>query len=578
MRTDRTIVEAIADALRRHGIDFILGQSVPSAFVLACEDRGIRQITYRQENMGGVIADGYARVSGRIPVIACQNGPAAALLVAPLAEAKTVGIPIVAIVQEVDRAHIGRNAFQEYDHQALFAPVCKFYRRVESVEDIEDHVDAAFAAAGSGRPGPAVLMLPVDLQRQAAGRSARRMQRLDHWPLDRPVADPVKVAEAAKLIAEARMPVLLAGGGVHASGANDALAELQDLAHIPVFTTNMGKGAVAETHALSAGPLGSLVGPGSLGRHTRTLMNEADLVVLVGTRTNEDGTDKWRAIPRDARIIHIDIDPQEVGRNYEALRLVGDARSTLAALVKALVKLDLEQRKAARPEIVRRLSAAWSAFEQDRRPFIQRSGTPLRPEQVMAVIQPHLDPRTIVVADASYSSNWIVGQLRVSDPATRIVTPRGLAGLGWGLPLALGAKLGRSDARVIAVVGDGGFAHAWAELETAIRSDIPVSVVVLNNGVLGYQKDAEHVKFGRYTSSGHLGHVDHAAIARACGAGGETAETINDLEATFANALQSPRLALIDVLTDPGAHPPIALYDGSLDTMRDGVVEQRVVD
>jgi acetolactate synthase-1/2/3 large subunit len=157
----RTVADGIAEALRRHGVGFALGQSVPTAVVLACEGRGIRQITYRQENMGGAIADGYARASGRIPVIFCQNGPAAAIMVAPFAEAMQAGAPIVGLVQEVERSNIGRNAFQEYDHQSLLTPVTKRFRRLESATQVDDFIDAAFVAAGSGRPGPAVLMLPA---------------------------------------------------------------------------------------------------------------------------------------------------------------------------------------------------------------------------------------------------------------------------------------------------------------------------------------------------------------------------------------------------------------------------------
>ncbi len=246
----RTVADRTADALRRHGTTFAFGQSVPSAVVLACEESGIRQITYRQENMGGAMADGFARISGRIPVIFCQNGPAAALIVAPFAEAMKAGSPIVALIQEVERAHIGRNAFQEYDHQSLFAPVTKWFRRLEDPEQIDDLIDAAFVAAGSGRAGPAVLMLPLDLQRAEVSGSPRRSLRFDAWPIDRPRPPQRLIAQAAELIASAENPVIVAGGGVHASQASAALARLQEEASLPVVTTNMGKGAVAETPAL----------------------------------------------------------------------------------------------------------------------------------------------------------------------------------------------------------------------------------------------------------------------------------------------------------------------------------------
>ncbi len=564
-RQTPVVADVVANALKRHHIGFTLGQSVPSAIVLACEECGIPQITFRQENMGGAMADGFARVSGRIPVLFCQNGPAAALMVAPFAEAMKAGVPIVALVQEVERAHIGKNAFQEFDHQALFTPVTKWYRRLEDPDQVEDRIDEAFVAAGSGRPGPAVLMLPVDLQRAQVKTKARRRAQLGTWPIDRPRPARELTDAAAGLLAGAKHPVILAGGGVHASQASEALARLQEQASLPVITTNMGKGAVAETHPLSAGPLASLTGPGSLGRHTRPMLARADVVLLVGTRTNEDGTDKWTLIPPGASLIHVDIDPQEIGRNYEAMRLQGDARETLIELADALARCDLSKRNAGRPELERHIADAWKSFEADRAPMASSDMAPIRPERVMAAIQGCLDGSAIVVGDASYASNWVVGQLRTDSLGTRVITPRGLAGLGWGLPLAIGAKLARPSARVIGVVGDGGFGHAWAELETAVRHGIALTIVVLNNAVLGYQKDAEHVKFGRYTSSGHLHRVDHASVSRACGGEGHSVKAAADLEPALRRALASKTVTVIDVMVDPGAHPPISLYDGKLD-------------
>src|SRR5438552_1419257 len=298
-----TVAMRVAQALKRHGVEFIFAQSLPSAVILAAEAAGIRQIAYRQENMGGAMADGYARRSGRISLVAAQNGPAATLLVPPLAEALKASVPIVALVQEVERANLDRNAFQELDHIALFQPCAKWVRRIMTADRVEDYVDAAFTAAGSGRPGPAVLLLPADLLREVAPPSAHpRQAMLGFWPIDRSRPCDAAISAAAELLAQARQPVIMAGGGALTSGAPQALERLQELAHLPVITTPMGKGAVNETHPLALGVLGPLNGPGSLGRHSRHLLEEADLVLLVGTRTNQNGTDSWRSIPRSARI------------------------------------------------------------------------------------------------------------------------------------------------------------------------------------------------------------------------------------------------------------------------------------
>jgi acetolactate synthase I/II/III large subunit len=564
--TDLTVAQCVARALQGHGVDVIFGQSLPSAVILACEAIGIRQLAYRQENMGGAMADGFARVSGRIPVVAAQNGPAATLLVAPLAEAHKASVPIVALVQEVERSQFDRNAFQELDHIALFSPVAKWVRRIITPDRVDDYVDAAFVAARSGRPGPAVLLLPADLLRETSVSPVReRRLSFGEWPIDRTRPGDTEICVAAASIAAAKMPVVIAGGGVTSEAASAALVRLQETAHLPVFTTNMGKGAVDEMHALSAGVLGALVGPRSLGRRTKAIVEEADLVILVGTRTNQNGTDSWRQISPGASVIHIDVDPNEVGRNYEALRLIGDAAATLEALCISLRELDLSSRLAARAGLERRISAAWADFEIDRSSLAGSNTLPIRPERVMRELQARMVAEMIFVADASYSSMWIVGQLRGCRAGQRFLTPRGLAGLGWGLPMAIGAKVARPSSPVVALVGDGGFAHSWAELETMVRSDVAVVTIVLNNGILGFQKDAETVKFGTYTSACHFAPVDHASIARACGCGATTVTAPGDLGAALDDALAAKRPWLIEVITDPEAHPPISLFDGTLD-------------
>jgi acetolactate synthase I/II/III large subunit len=564
--TDLTVAQCVAQALRRHGVEVIFGQSLPSAVILACEAIGIRQLAYRQENMGGAMADGFARASGRIAVVAAQNGPAATLLVPPLAEASKASVPIVALVREVERSQFDRNAFQELDHIALFSSCAKWVRRIITPDRVDDYVDAAFVAAGSGRPGPAVLLLPADLLRETALAPLRRRRAsFGEWPIDRTRPGDAEIGAAAELIATATMPVVIAGGGVTSRAASTALVRLQEAAHLPVFTTNMGKGAFDETHPLSAGVLGALVGPRSLGKRTRAIVEESDLVILAGTRTNQNGTDSWRQISPNARVIHIDVDPNEVGRNYEASRLIGDAATTLDALCSSLQQLDLSRRRAARAALEHRIAAAWSEFDDERASVAGSNTAPIRPERVMRELQIRMLPEMIFVADASYSSMWIVGQLRGCRAGQRFLTPRGLAGLGWGLPLAIGAKVACPSSPVIALVGDGGFSHSWAELETMVRSDIAVVTIVLNNGVLGFQKDAETVKFGGYTSACHFAAVDHASIARACGCGASRVSAPGDIGSALDEALAARRPWLIEVMTDPAAHPPISLFDGTLD-------------
>lgn len=552
----RSVAETIALALKRHGVTGIFAQSLPSAVILAAEDIGIRQLSYRTENAGAAMADGFARASGVAAVVAAQNGPAATLLVPGLAEALKSSVPVVALVQDVETRFTDRNAFQEFDHFALFQSCTKWVRRLNRAERVEDYIDMAFTAACGGRPGPAVLMLPADILLEKVTITAGRRAKLANFPLDRSLPDPTEIRKASDMLAGARHPLVIAGGGVHLSGAAAELAALQEEAHLPVMTTVMGKGAVDERHRLSLGVGGNNLGHLSPARDYRQLVERADVVVLVGTRTAQNGTDSWALYPRSAQFIHIDVDPSEIGRNYEGLRLVGDARLTLEALA-----AELEGRRAPDSSLEQIIAEARARHAGEIRPFAQSDSRPIRPERLMTDLQSLLVPDDVVVADASFSTNWTTCYLTALRAGMRFITPRGLAGLGWGLPLALGAKLAKPEGRVFAVVGDGGFAHVWSEMETAKRLGVSVTVTVLNNSILGYQWLGEDVKFGRHTSACQFESVDHAAIARACGCRGERIEDPDDYLPALRRAASAETLTLLDVVTDPGAFPPLGMFD-----------------
>lgn len=563
MARKMTVAEALAASLARHGVRAMFSQSLPSAALLAAEDAGIRQYTYRTENAGGAMADAYARITGRVGVVCAQNGPAATLLVPPLAEALKSSIPVLALVQEVERAHADRNAFQELDHIALFQGCTKWVRRLSDPSRIEDYVDMAFAAAAGGRPGPAALLLPADMLGAEIANAGERRADLGACPLDRMLPEASRLDAVADLLASAKQPLIVAGGGVHLSGAADALARLQTQAHLPVITTVMGKGAVADDHPLSLGVGGNALGRMSPSYYLRPIVERADVILLVGTRTAQNGTDSWTFFPRGARYVHIDIDPVEIGRNYESMRLAGDAKLTLEALTERL-----RGRRTASPELVAEIAAGKAKSAQDIAALLGSEASPIRPERIMADMAQVLTPDTLVVADASYSSVWIACYLPCLAPGMRFLTPRGIAGLGWGLPMALGAKAARPDRPVLCVTGDGAFGHVWSELETARRTGLQVIVTVLDNGVLAYQKDAEDVKFGRHTGAVAFSPVDHAAIARACGCRGVRIERPGDYLPALREALASGETTLFDVDTDPDAYPPITLFDGKLDAAR----------
>ncbi len=559
-----TVAQLIVQDLMRHGVTDVFAQSLPSAIALAIDAQpSMKMIAYRTENAGTAMADGYARITNKVGVVMGQNGPAATLIVPGLAEALKASIPIVALVQDVNRPQTDRNAFQELDHIALFQGVTKFVRRVTDPSRISDYIDMAFTAAAGGRPGPVALILPADFLVEKVKAPGKRKGSLGMIPLDRALADPACIREAADLIAGAKNPLIVVGGGAHLSGAVKEVSELIEAANAPVLTTVMGKGIVDENHPLSLGVAGYNLGPLSPARYLRPIVERADVVLLIGTRTNQNGTDSWQLYPDGARYIHVDIDPSEVGRNYEAVRLVGDAKLTVAELAKLL-----KGRRAKQPAVEKEIVAARQKHERDILPVLRANTSPVRPERLMEDLRKVLTPETIVVADASYSTLWIACYLKALAPGMRFITPRGLAGLGWGLPLAMGAKVARPNVPVLCVAGDGGFAHVWSELETSVRMKIPVVVTILNNGVLAYQKDAEDVKFGGFTSAVHFAPVDHAAVARACGCRGVRVDNADDYLPAVREALAANVTTLIDVHTDPLAYPPITFFEGTLDKVR----------
>ncbi len=558
-----SVAEAIASALVRHEVEFVFGQSNPTALMLAVESAGIRQLLYRTENAAGAMADAYSRISNKIGVVAAQNGPAATLMVAPMAEALKASIPMLVLVQEVPASQRDRNAFQEFDHFALFAGVSKWVRRLDDPNRAAEYIDLAMTAANGGRPGPVVLLLAKDmLLKTSESTGVSRRQNLGSFPIDRPRPEASSIAAAAKLLADAESPIAIVGGGVHAAQAAEELASLIEVSQLPVATTFMGKGAVDETGPLSLGVAANITGENGPATACGDLISNADVVLLIGTRTNENGTEAWSLTSANAAYIHIDVDSSEVGRNYEGVRLVGDAKSAIADLTTALEQQDLAKRRQDVSDLSEKIESGRNNREKAIAPELTSSARPIMPQRLMADLDQLISPDDIVVADASYSSVWVTGYLTARKAGQRFLTPRGIAGLGWGLPFAMGAKLARPSAKVVGLVGDGGFAHVWGELEMAVREDIPVVLIVLNNSQLAMQRHGELLGFGETTTGIEFNTVDHAAVARSVGAAGIRVEDPEDFAPSLRKALASETITVLDVVSCPNAFAPLRIFDG----------------
>lgn len=561
-----TIAEVLATELHAAGIDLIFGQGSPSALTLAAERIGMRQIGFRTENAGAIMADGFARVSGRLGCIATQNGAAAALVAAGLSESIKASVPVLVLIQDVERSQVGRNAFQEFDHAALFASCTKWFHRLDDGSRALEMVRKAIIIATSGRPGPVALSLPADvlLERKFQKRAPRTTAAVFPSLRQQPHAD--AIAEAARMLASAQTPIVVAGGGVHLSGARHELTDLQNRFALPVATTIMGKGAVSETDPFSIGVIGSAMGPGSPSRAMRSLIRSADVVLFVGNRTNDNGTASWSLFPDSAAFIHIDVAPEETIRNYPSLPLVGDAKATLRALAEAMAALpdasSCAERR--RPVLVEAVAHARATAADEVLTLVRNTADPLRPEHLMHTLQKLAPEDTLFVADASYSSLWVSQYVQVRQAGRHFLFPRGLAGIGWGFPLALGARLAAPEAPVVAIVGDGGFSHCWGELECAVRHGIGVKVIVLNNAVLGFQRHAETARFGKATDVCAIRRIDHTMVASAVGCASAAVTSTGDLAPSLERMFAEEGPFLLDVHVDPEAFPPIAGFAKAL--------------
>lgn len=552
----------IALALKKNGVEYIFGQSNPPTITLACSDIGIKQIGYRQENAGSYMAQGYAMATGKVPVVTAQNGPAATLLVPGLAESLKSSYPVVAIVEEVARNHEEKNAFQELDHVELFKGVAKWVKKISVQEHIEDLVDRAFTIAASGRPGPVVLLCPKDIigdPTEYPIQSNRRLN-LGTFPLDRTTADHEKVTEAAKLLAEAENPFIYAGGGVISSGAKEALRKIQEEYSIPVATTTMGKGSVDENHPLTIGPIGYYMGKRGVSTQLKPMVQNADVILLVGNRTNQNGTDSWTLLPENAIYIHIDIDPTEIGRNYESLRLVGDAKLTLEDLVEKLAEQDLSKRKNNRAKIEAEIQVSREKHKAIMAEYLESHNGPIKVEQFLAAVDERLTDDHIIVSDASIASVWNANYLTATKNR-KFIFPRGLAGLGWGLPMGMGAKVGAKNRKVFVLAGDGGFGHVWSELETCKRHGIDIVLAVINNSILGYQKYGETALVGRYTDACDFQFVDHTKIADAVGIKSIKLDKVEEVGSALDEAFNHDGSVLIDLISDTDNIPPVTIMD-----------------
>ena len=563
-RVKGTAGALIAATLRAHGVTHVFGMADPVHVFHALDRSVIRPITVRDEKHGAIMAHGYAQATGRPGVCAATTGPGATNLVTGLFEASKSSVAVIALVQETPARLVGKHAASEVDQAAALAPVSKWIGRIAAPALAAEITRTAFRIATSGRPGPAVVLCPADVMGQPAEADVYAHPGCERFPSSRSRASRESIAAAAALLARARRPVIVAGGGVVLSRAWRELLELAETYGIPVATTMTGRGSMVDAHPLSVGVLGSSTGGrhGS-GRVANRVLAEADVALVVGSRLGQIVTSDWTLPRPGTAVIHLDVDPAEIGRSIPAeVGLVGDARDTLADLIEQCREQKIHVDVETTPEHIAALKAEVAAATA---PLAASDAIPIRPERLLREISRVVDAQTLVVADASYITGWALSHVVNVAQGCTFISPRGTGGLGWALPAAIGARLADPARTVLCLTGDGGFGYVMNELETAARYRVKVLTVVFNNGTLAFQKHYEEKLFGEAIECDLLD-VDYSQVACALRCDGERVTEPGGLAGALRRGLASPGPYLVDAVIDPTARAPIVSLESPADS------------
>ncbi len=551
--------EALARTLLAHDAGPIFGmggfQLLP--FYDAARRLGLNHHLINDERCGTFAADAYAKVSGRVGLVDATLGPGATNLVTGLVEALNAGSPIVAIVGDTHRDHSWKNMTQETHQAEILRPAAKEVIRVEAVHRIPELLARAFQVATSGRPGPVVLIVPEDVCHGTHGFNDGDFEcdpRYQSAPALRCRPDAESLAKAAELLATAKRPLILAGGGVHISQASDELTKLAETAQIPVAHTMSGKGAIACTSPLSAGLFGRY------DRIANDLIDASDCLLVVGCKLGEIATKRYTVPAPGKTVIHLDCLAEEMGRTYTpTLPLWGDAREGLRDLNTAQKE---HQAPNARKDWCANVVTKMDAWRDMARERLESEEIPVSMGRLMGELNQHLPDNAILIADGGFAAHW-GGLLYDSKMAGRGFVPdRGFASIGYGLPGAIGACMAAPDRPVLALTGDGGFNMVLGEIETARRMGLSPTIIVVNNAASGYVKALQHLMYGAdaYQSS-DLAETDYAKIADAMGCLGLRVQTPDALAGALKQALaETGRPTVLDVVVtrDPGKMLPAA--------------------
>jgi acetolactate synthase-1/2/3 large subunit len=544
--------------LEARGISHVFGLCGHTniAVLAALEKSAIKFVNVRHEQIAAHMADGYARASGRAAVLLTHLGPGLTNAATGVANAALDSVPLVVIAGDVPTHYHGKHPHQEVNLHAdaaqyeIYRPFVKRAWRVDRPDLFPEIIEKAFALAESGRPGAVLVDVPMDIFSKEIDVALFDRLRHNAKALRKPSIDDETAREIVDRLLAAKRPLLYVGGGILLAGAAAELRAFVDHLQIPVAHTLMGKGALTDDHPFVLGMTG-FWGTKFINEQTRG----ADLILALGTRFSEADCSSWEReytfnFP-PTKLIHIDIDPAEIGRNYPVdIGAVADVRQALSVLnrvARAIVPDGVR-----RPAAARAIEAARHAFVQSNRKHAESDAYPMRPERILADVRAALPRDALIITDVGWNKNGVGQQFPILEPGT-IFTPGGYATMGFGAPAALGAKLARPDRVVVALVGDGGFGQNPAMLATAFEEDIAVVWVVMNNYAFGTIAGLEKAHYGTtygtvFEKDGKPYSPDYAAVARAYGVDGVKIGSAAEFRPALERAIAGKRPFVIDVV------------------------------
>ncbi len=543
VQEDRPILtgaEITCKALEAEGVEVVFGYPGGAVIPLydALPDAGFHHVLVRFEQWAALAADGYARATGRVGVCMATSGPGATNLVTGLANSQLDSVPVVAITGQVVQPMIGRDAFQECDITGITLPVTKHNYLVQSAEEIAPTIKEAFYLARSGRPGPVLVDIPKNLFIAKARYDVPSTpERRGYQPTTLPNMRQVRVA--ADLINQAKQPLIMAGHGIMIAGAEDLFARFVERVGIPVIFTLLGQGSFPESHPLALGLMGM-----HGHRHVNKALEECDLLVNIGARFDDRATGKVAGFATKAKVVHVDIDPAEIGKNVKTdVPVVGDAREVLKLLI---------------PEVEVRTHPDWMAWidsQHDRRLEAALADRPEWPEPytIIKAIAQATNGEAIYTTDVGQHQMWAAQHLGLDHP-NRWLTSGGLGTMGYGLPAAIGAKIGRPDLEVWAIVGDGGFQMSMNEVATAVQEGLDIKIAVINNGFLGMVRQWQDLFHAKNYSEVRITGPDLLKLADAYGCAGFRIRKDEEILPAIQKARETKGPVILDFVIEPEAN------------------------